>query len=163
MPRIFIILMLSVLLLYANVTTAQDKEPDIEQLNAKILELQQRIVEMQKKHNDEINVLREQINELAAEAGKQKAKDELTALRELAKAKAAEEAIAEEELEETTFESGGLGLQALNPEISVTGDVLFSSRQDTTSDESSDFDFRLWVSISSRGWIRTPDLRQRYR
>jgi hypothetical protein len=152
MPRIFIILMLSVLLLYANVTTAQDKEPDIEQLNAKILELQQRIVEMQKKHNDEINVLREQINELAAEAGKQKAKDELTALRELAKAKAAEEAIAEEELEETTFKSGGLGLQALNPEISVTGDALFSSRQDTTSDESSDFDFRT-LGIHIESWL----------
>ena len=90
MPRIFIILMLFVLMLFANVTTAQDKEPDIEQLNAKILELQQRIIEMQKKHNDEINVLRQQINELAAEAGKQRAKDELTALRELAKAKAAD-------------------------------------------------------------------------
>jgi hypothetical protein len=139
-------------MLFANVTTAQDKEPDIEQLNAKILELQQRIVEMQKKHDEEINVLREQINELAAEAGKQKAKDELTALRELAKAKAAEEAIAEEELEETTFKSGGLGLQALNPEISVTGDALFSSRQDTTSDESSDFDFRT-LGIHIESWL----------
>jgi len=152
MPRIFIILMLFVLMLFANVTTAQDKEPDIEQLNAKILELQQRIIEMQKKHNDEINVLRQQINELAAEAGKQRAKDELTALRELAKAKAAEEAIAEEELEETTFQSGGLGLQALNPEISVTGDVLFSSRQDTTSDENSDFDFRT-LGIHIESWL----------
>jgi hypothetical protein len=152
MPRIFIILMLSVLMLFANVTTAQDKEPDIEQLNAKILELQQQIIEMQKKHNDEINALRQQINELAAEAGKQRAKDELTALRELAKAKAAEEAIAEEELEETTFKSGGLGLQALNPEISVTGDVLFSSRQDTTSDESSDFDFRA-LGIHIESWL----------
>lgn len=152
MPRIFIVLMLSVLLLYANVTTAQDKEPGIEQLNAKILELQQQIILMQKKHNEEINVLRQQINELAAKADKQKAKDELTALRELAKAKATEEAIAEEELEETTFKSGGLGLQALNPEISVTGDVLFSSRQDTTSDESSDFDFRT-LGIHIESWL----------
>jgi hypothetical protein len=144
--------MLSVLLLYANVTTAQDKKPDIEQLNAKILELQQQIIEMQKKHNDEINVLRQQINELAAEAGKQRAKDELTALRELAKAKAAEEAIAEEKLEETTFKSGGLGLQALNPEISVTGDFLFSTRQDTTSDQSSDFNFRN-LGLHLESWL----------
>ncbi|HUU17798.1 MAG TPA: hypothetical protein VMW72_11655 [Sedimentisphaerales bacterium] len=152
MPRIFIILMLSVLMLDTNVTAAQDKEPDIEQLNAKILELQKQIIEMQKKHNDEINVLRQQINELAAEAGKQRAKDELTALRELAKAKAAEETITKEEFEDTTFKSGGLGLQALNPEISVTGDVLFSSRQDTTSDESSDFNFRnLGIHIES--WL----------
>ncbi len=152
MPRILIILMLWVLMLYANVTTAQDKEPDIEQLNTKILELQQQIIEMQKKHNDEIDVLRQQMSELAAEANKQRAKDELTALRELAKAKAAEEAIAEEELEETTFKSGGLGLQALNPEISVTGDVLFSSRQDTTSDKSSDFDFRT-LGIHIESWL----------
>jgi len=120
--------------------------------NAKILELQRQIIEMQKKHNDEINVLRQQINELAAEADKQRAKDELTALRELAKAKVTEEAIAEKELEETTFKSGGLGLQALNPEISVTGDVLFSSRQDTTSDESSDFDFRT-LGIHIESWL----------
>ena len=152
MSRVSIILMLSILMLFANVTTAQNKETDIERLNAKILELQQRIVEIQKKHDEEINVLRQQINELAAEAGKQRAKDELTALRELAKAKAAEEAIAEEELEETTFKSGGLGLQALNPEISVTGDVLFSSRQDTTSDESSDFDFRT-LGIHLESWL----------
>ena len=152
MPRIFIILMLSVLMLYANVTTARDKEPDIEQLNAEILELQQQIIEMQKKHNDEINVLRQQINELASEAGNQRAKDELTALRELAKAKAAEEAIAEKELEDTTFKSGGLGLQALNPEISVTGDALFSSREDTTNNESSDFDFRT-LGIHIESWL----------
>ena len=139
MPRTLIILILSVLMLFPNIATAQSKESDIEQLNAKIIKLQQQIIEMQKKHNDEINVLRQQINELAAEAGKQRGKDELTALRELAKAKAAEEVITEEELEETTFKSGSLGLQALNPEISVTGDGLFSSRQDTTSDESSDF------------------------
>ena len=80
MPGTFIILILSILMLFANATTAQNRETDIEQLNAKILELQQ------------------QINELAAETGKQEAKDELAALRELAKAKAAEEVIPEEDL-----------------------------------------------------------------
>ena len=129
MSKTIIILMLSILVLFANVTTAQNKETDIERLNVKILELQQRIFEIQKKHDEEINVLRQQINELAAEANKQRAKDELTALRESAKAKAAEEAVTTEELEETTFKSGSLGLQALNPEISVTGDGLFSDRK----------------------------------
>jgi len=152
MPRTLIILMLSVLMLFPNIATAQSKESDIEQLNAKIIKLQQQIIEMQKKHNDEINVLRQQINELAAVAGKQRGKDELTALRELAKAKAAEEVITEEELEETTFKSGSIGLQALNPEISVTGDGLFSSRQDTTSDESNDFDFRT-LGIHIESWL----------
>jgi len=152
MSKTIIILMLSVLMLFVNVTTAQNKETDIERLDAKILELQQRIIEMQKKHNEEINALKQQINELAAEAGKQRVKDELTALRESAKARVAEEAFTEKELEETTFKSGGLGLQALNPEISVTGDGLFSSRQDTTSDKSSDFDFRT-LGIHIESWL----------
>jgi len=152
MPRTFIILILSIATLFANVTTAQNKETDIEQFDAKILELQRLIVEIQKKHEAEISALKRQINELAAEAGKQKAEDELAALRELAKAKVAEEATTEDELEETTFRSGGLGLQALNPEISVTGDFLFSSRQDTTSDESSDFDFRT-LGIHLESWL----------
>jgi hypothetical protein len=152
MPRTFITLILSIATLFANVATAQNKETDVEKLNAKILELQRLIVEIQKKHEAEIDALKRQINELAAEAGKQKAEDELAALRELAKAKVAEEIISEEKPEETTFESGALSLQALNPEISVTGDFLFSSRQDTTSDQSSDFNFRnLGVHVES--WL----------
>ena len=152
MPRIPIILMLLFLTLFTNLAVAQAKDSDIEQLNTKILQLQQQFIEMQKKHDAEINALKQQISELADKTGKPKAKDELTALRELAKAKATEEVIAEKELEETTFKSRGLGLQALNPEISVTGDFLFSSRQDTTSDESSDFNFRtLGVHIES--WL----------
>ena len=152
MPRTFIILILSIATLFANVTTAQNKETDIEQLNAKILELQRLIVEIQKKHEAEISALKRQINELAAEAGKQEAEDELAALRELAKAKVAEEIISEEKPEEATFKSGALSLQALNPEISVTGDFLFSTRQDATSDQSSDFNFRnLGVHLES--WL----------
>ena len=152
MPRTFIILVLSIPMLLANPAIAQDEQSDTEQQDAKILELQQQIIEMQKKHDDEIDVLRQQIDELAAEAGKRRTKDELIALRESAKAKAAEEVSTEEEPGETTFRSGGLGLQALNPEISVTGDFLFSSRQDSTSDESSDFDFRA-LGIHLESWL----------
>ena len=152
MPRMFIILIFSVPMLLANPATAQDELSDTEQTNAKISELEQQIIEMQKKHDDEIDELRQQMDELAAQASKQRTKDELIALRELAKAKAAEDVGTEEELEETTFRSGGLGLQALNPEISVTGDFLFSSRQDTTSDESSDFDFRT-LGIHLESWL----------
>jgi len=152
MPKIVVIPILLFLTLFTNLAVAQGKDSDIEQLNTKILQLQQQIIEMQKKHDAEINALKQQVNELAGQTCKPKAKDELTALRELAKAKATEEVIAEKELEETTFKSRGLGLQALNPEISVTGDFLFSSRQDTTSDESSDFEFRtLGVHIES--WL----------
>jgi len=152
MPRIPIVITLLLPMLFTNLAAAQEKNSDIEHLSTKILQLQQQIIEMQKKHDAEINALKRQVNELAVQTGKPKAKDELAALRELAKSKATEEVIAEKELEETTFKSRGLGLQALNPEISVTGDFLFSSRQDTTSDESSDFNFRtLGVHIES--WL----------
>jgi len=152
MPKILIILALLFLALFTNLAVAQGKGSDIEQLNTKILRLQQQIIEMQKKHDAEINALKQQINELAAETGKPKAKDELTALRQLAKAKATEEIITEEELEETAFKSRGLGLQALNPEISVTGDFLFSTRQDSTSEQSSDFNFRN-LGLHLESWL----------
>lgn len=150
--KLIFIPILLILAASANIAAAQNEENNIEQLNAKILHLQQQIIEMQKKHDTEINALKQQMNELAAETGKRKAKDELTTLRELAKAKAAEEAIPEEQPEETIFKSGGLGLQALNPEISVTGDFLFSSRQDSTSGESSDFNFRT-LGIHVESWL----------
>jgi len=155
LKELTIILTLFVLTVFANIAAAQEKGDStnsIEQVNAKILELQQQIIEMQKKHDTEIAALKKQINELATEAGKQKAKDELTALRELAKAKAAEAAIPEEKPEERIFEARGLGLQALNPEVSVTGDFLFSSRQDSTSGESSDFNFRT-LGIHIESWL----------
>lgn len=50
--------------------------------------------------------------------------DDLEAIRRAAQAEAEEEEAEEEETETTTFTSGALGLQALNPEISVTGDFL---------------------------------------
>jgi len=152
MPRIGIIPTLFFLMLFANVSVAQEKDRDIEQLNARMLELQQQIIEMQKRHDAEIKALKAQIEELAEAAGKQKAEEEFESLRQLAKAKAMEEAVPEEEPKETIFESGALSLQALNPEISVTGDFLFSTMQDTTSTKSSDFEFRT-LGIHIESWL----------
>ena len=152
MLRIPIILILLFLTLFTNLTAAQEKARDIEHLNDKILELQQQIIEIQKKHDAEIDALKRQVNKLAGQAGKPKAKDELAALRELAEAEAAKKTPLEEKVDEKTFKSKGLALQALNPEISVTGDFLFSTRQDSTSDQRSDFNFRtLGVHIES--WL----------
>jgi hypothetical protein len=50
--------------------------------------------------------------------------DDLEALRRAAKAESEKEQKTDEDAEETVFKSGNLGLQALNPEISVTGDML---------------------------------------
>ena len=151
MRTIFIALIPLIVFVYADTVFSQTNN-DIEQLNVKILELKQQNIRIHKKHEVEINSLKQQIEELANQATNQETKDELTALRELAKTEATEEKPIERKAEEVTFESRGLSLQALNPEISVTGDFLFSTRQDTTTDESSDFNFRnLGLHIES--WL----------
>jgi len=143
------------LMVFPNILYAQDKASDpntVEEPNRHILELQQRINEMQRRYDAEIRALREQIDRETAIPGDLEKKAETQSLRDLAKAEAAKETTAEKESEEQTFTSGALGLQVLNPEISVTGDLLFSSRDDTTSDQSSDFNFRnLGVHLES--WL----------
>ena len=138
--------------LLTNIGFAESSNNDIEKLNTKIIQLQQQIIEMQKKHDAEINALKQQVNELASQTAKQKPEDELASLRELAQAEAVKESSSTEKSEDVTFKSQGLGLQALNPEISVTGDFLFSSRQDTTSDQSSDFNFRN-LGLHLESWL----------
>jgi hypothetical protein len=151
MPKMIIVFMLLFPTLFTNLLAAEE-DSDIEKLNTKILQLQQQIAEMQKKHDAEINALKQQLNELADQAAKKESKNELTALRELARDEAAKGKPVEEKAEEITFKSGGLSLQALNPEISFAGDFLFSSRQDSTSEESSDFDFRV-LDIHVQSWL----------
>jgi len=68
------------------------------------------------------------------------AEDDIEALRRAAKAEIAE--AAQEDTQEEVFTSGALGLQKLNPEISVTGDLLWSYTDSETADKTSDFVFR---------------------
>jgi len=150
-----IILILSVPMVFCGITQAQaraENDNSIELLNKRILHLQRQILDMQQKHDTEIAALREQINELAVGAGKEKEKEDIASLRELAKAAATEATAPEEPAEDITYRSGGLGLQALNPEISFAGDFLFSTRQDSTSDQSSNFDFRV-LDIHVESWL----------
>ena len=51
-----------------NSTAASDEASDIQKLNAKILELQQQIIALQKKHESEIEALRQRIDKFAVEA-----------------------------------------------------------------------------------------------
>jgi len=155
MGRFFCISVFSALAVSSSAVFGQSGAGDansMARLNARISELQQQIVEMQKKHDEEMATLKKQINDLASQAEKQETKDELASLRELAQAEAAKEKPTEEKAEGVTFKSGGLSLQSLNPEISFAGDFLFSSRQDSTSEESSDFDFRV-LDIHVESWL----------
>lgn len=68
--------------------------------------------------------------------------DEARQLRQLAEKEISKGISEENEAPDTTFRSGGLGLQALNPEISVTGDFLLSGFWGTDIDKKLDFNFR---------------------
>jgi hypothetical protein len=62
---------------------------------------------------------------LRTETGKESSDDDdLEKLRRAAEAESKKEQTEEESVEDVSFKSGNLGLQALNPEISVTGDML---------------------------------------
>jgi len=68
--------------------------------------------------------------------------DELEALRLAAEAEAEQPVETEEETAKTTFKSGSLGLQTLNPEISVTGDIIGMYQSGDDSRPDWDFTFR---------------------
>ena len=143
------------LILCDKVTIAQEKTQSIntvEKLNSRILKLQQQIIETQKKHDAEMAALKKEIEELAATVARQKKEEDLEALRQAARTEVTETIAPEVKPGEVVFESGALGLQALNPEISVTGDFLFSNRQDSTSDQSSDFNFRN-LGLHLESWL----------
>ena len=65
----------------------------------------------------------------------------IEALRSAAKDELARES--KKATQEDTFTSGALGLQKLNPEISITGDLLWSYTDSETTDRTSDFLFRV--------------------
>jgi len=113
-------------------------------VKAAIAELRHQVEQQREDYEAEIAVLKEQIQQLrkakATPAGSEES--ELAALRRMAKEKAGEAA---EELKkkEGKFEAGWLSLQALNPEISIAGDIigLYQHQEDTR--RRSDFDFRV--------------------
>ncbi len=82
---------------------------------------------------------------LVAQSSSDKNDDETNELEELrrkAASEATEEETSEKKPEEQVFKSGGLSLQALNPEISVTGDMIGYHRKQTDVRKESEFLFR---------------------
>ncbi len=124
-------------------TEATSPDP-MEILRQQLLELQRQMLEMENRHTEEIEALKEEIQALRGEsdAAAVPEEDELAALRRVAELEAAK---AEEPTtggEEETFTAKGLSLQALNPEISVTGDFLATYNHQEGSRQRTDFNFR---------------------
>jgi len=131
-------------------TNASEREMDadthIEVLKEEVANLRREMAEMKNEHEREMRALREQMAQLLAGKSAPAAsveKGEIAALRDLAEAAAKEEPGEEAEAAETVFKAGGLGLQALNPEISVTGDMVTTLyRHQDGSRKRHDFNFR---------------------
>jgi len=152
-------LIVSVILVsgYSVVSAADEKQvqgavsDDMQQLKAQFQAMQRQMTEMKKQHAEEIGKLKEQIKavrQLRAGPGAMPVKtekDELAELRKLAEAEiTAREEGAGDGKEETflNFKAGWLSLQSLNPEISVTGDIVGSYRRQKDNRERFDDDFR---------------------
>jgi hypothetical protein len=133
---------------FAGVGVASEQAPEAtgpSTMQEDIRTLQELISDLQA----EVSALRARVHQLesgekaerpAAEAEPTTAEEELD-LRAAAEAAAAEE-IPSEQPAEATFTSGALGLQALNPEISVTGDFISSYRSGSEVDSPFDNNFR---------------------
>jgi hypothetical protein len=136
--KIICVLCLFTAVSLSNISFAQDevaKEDELTELRRQILELKQQMNEMKGEHESQINALEERIKELsehpvaAEQAG---AEDEMARLRALAEGAAGEKK-EQKTPEETVYKFGGLSLQQLNPEISVSGDFLaYYRHQDET-------------------------------
>ena len=125
---------------FAGNTKAEDSE--MKELKQLILELKQQMNEMKQKHESEINALKEEISKLRKPGGEEaKAEDELASLRALAESAAGEKK-EKKKPEETVYKFGGLSLQQLNPEISVSGDFVGHYRHQGETRKRTDAEIR---------------------
>jgi len=123
--RSFMIALLCILS-FAQLAIAQDASDGGTQPSEsrpQIEALQQQLDELRKEYSDRTSELERKIGQGASEGlGEEEA--DIRRAAEEAVGPEEEEVAAEPSSEETVFESGALGLQALNPEISVVGDVI---------------------------------------
>jgi len=85
--------------------------------------IQRQLDELRKEYSEKIAELEEKIEQLGAQSGQQE-EDDIRRAAEEALGPIEEEETTETVSEEPVFSSGALGLQALNPEISVVGDSV---------------------------------------
>ncbi|MBA7668657.1 hypothetical protein ES703_76772 [subsurface metagenome] len=100
--------------------------------------------EMKLKHETEINALKKEVSKLGQAvpvSEEAKAEDELARLRELAESMAGEKK-EQKAPEETVYKFGGLSLQQLNPEISVSGDFVGHYRHQAETRKRTDAEIR---------------------
>lgn len=145
--RVICVLFLFVTVGTSNVCLArerQTKDAELAELQQQLLELQRQMHEMKGKHESQINALEKKIEELRERpdaSEEAEAEDEMTRLRALAESAAGEKK-EQKAPEETVYKFGGLSLQQLNPEISVSGDFVAHYRHQPETRERTDAQMR---------------------
>lgn len=132
--------------------TQEDSLDEIDALRKQLERMQEELDQAKERHERQVTELAEKIRALQGQtipaAGPSsdpsaEAEDlDLDALRRLAAQEAEKDDYVEAEREQTVFESLGLNLQDLNPEISVTGDLVGMYRYQDGTQSRWDFDFR---------------------
>ena len=145
--KVICVIFLFAIVCMSNVGLAQDKETkdaELAELKQQVIELQRQMQETKGKHESEINSLKEKVNELSERPGAPEeagAEDEMARLRALAESAAGEKK-EQKTPEETVYKFGGLSLQQLNPEISVSGDFIGYYRHQPGTREHTDAEIR---------------------
>jgi len=151
MKRIIVLLSVGLITLCAVSAFAQQNdvgEDGAAALKEEVQQLRNQVEQQQRAYKAQLEKMQQKLDELsktqAATAAKIKAKEtaepDIETLRRAAEKEAAQETSPEKEPTDITFKSGGIGLQALNPEISVTGDMIFTYSDE--ADVTQDFNFR---------------------
>ena len=120
-----------------------DEKSELAELKAQIEALQEQLTAMQAQHAAEIGALQKRLNTLAGpDAEHSGVQADVVDLRALAEAEAKKEEPADTATEDVTFKAGALSLQALNPEISVTGDMIGTYQHQKPTTDNWRFNFR---------------------
>ena len=138
----------------SDVCLAQDtqmKDAELAELKQQVAELQRQVQEIKGKNEGEIQARKEQTSQ-GGEADEVKSLDEQAdLLRQLALEAAGGEIEKQEEpAEEVKFQFKGLNLRKLNPEVSVSGDMVASFTNQKDVRKTTDVSMRAWeLSIQS--------------
>jgi len=145
--NVICVLFLIAVVFMSNVAFAQDKNnnDELDELKRQINELQQQMQKMKAEYEDEIRKIKKQIDKDGDVEDVNTLDEETDLLRQLAlEAAGGEIEEKKEPPEQTKFQFKGLNLRKLNPEISVSGDMVASYTTQDDARKSTDISIRSW-------------------
>ena len=123
----------------------ETRDADLAELKQLVIELQRQMQEMKEKHESEIQALKDQISQGVEPEDVNTLDEQAELLRQLALEAAGGQIEKQEEpAEQTKFTLKGLNLRKLNPQISVSGDLVATFTNQDDVRRTTDIDMRSW-------------------